>query len=106
MSLIDGRRSLSKLFLRSLPSDVLRSRSRSPKISFDLVRLIRDPKEVVRRGSARSGWIDMLSEEMPDLTSEILRTKRKALLPLEIWCLKQEGARLEGCHGCCSAAGK
>lgn len=53
--MIDGRRSPSKLFFRSrVPEDL-----RSAKGSFDLVRLMRDPKDVVRRvDSERSPWSD------------------------------------------------
>ena len=58
-SLIDGRRSPSKLFLRSrLPEDL-----RSVRISLDFVRFMSDPKEVVRLAeSARAGWssVDMV----------------------------------------------
>lgn len=57
--MIDGRRSPSKLFLRRrVPEDL-----RSLRMSFDFVRLMRDPKEVVRRvESDRAGWpfVDMV----------------------------------------------
>lgn len=52
VSFIDGLRSPSKLFFRKREPDDLRS----PKRSLDFVRLIRDPKEVVRRAeSEREG---------------------------------------------------
>ncbi len=108
-SLIEGRRSASKLFLRSrVPEDL-----RSPRTSLDLVRFMRDPKEVVRRAeSDRTGWA----------SADMVRTIRFGNVAAEIFSLLKEGVdgvtslggrfscdsrsvRLQGCGRCSASRG-